>query len=154
MNTNKSEAERMTGGPECESGECRVFPVESLQKAITTALDAKDRWIARLEHYLERANWRRCDIAACNCNGYHNWNPSRQDIEAEIAEKFETERDRLHAELSQARQLLIDQGAEKQMLQAEVDRLMAELAELSKPRPCIDEERILRADQKYYPETL
>lgn len=29
----------------------------------------------RLKVYLERAGWRRCDIAACNCNGYHSWNP-------------------------------------------------------------------------------
>ena len=33
---------------------------------------AKDLEIARLKEYLERAGWRRCDIAACNCYGYHD----------------------------------------------------------------------------------
>jgi hypothetical protein len=42
--------------------------------------------IRRLQGYLERANWRLCDIPACNCNGYHNWNPTRQEIEAPLRE--------------------------------------------------------------------
>lgn len=49
------------------------------------AINALNRWmfeldeaqdkVSKLEGYLERANWRRCNIPACNCGGYHNWNP-------------------------------------------------------------------------------
>lgn len=51
-------------------------------------LDEAKAEIERLQGYLERANWRRCDIAACNCNGYHNWNPTRQDIEEPLKEEI------------------------------------------------------------------
>lgn len=37
--------------------------------------------IVKADATLERLGWRHCDIAACNCGGYHNWNAT---TEAEV----------------------------------------------------------------------
>jgi hypothetical protein len=66
----------------------RYGGIVPLREEIAAAIQAERDQITRLEGYLERAGWRRCDIAACNCNGWHNWNPSRQEIEVEVSEKL------------------------------------------------------------------
>ena len=50
------------------------------------------REVERLKYYLEQAGWRRCDVAACNCGGYHEHRKS--DLEARCA--------RLEAHLAKA----------------------------------------------------
>lgn len=67
--------------------------VKQWQEKSVESYDIKDR-INKAEIKLEQLGLRHCDIAACNCNGYHRWEP----------DKASNERDQLRAELENWKQ--------------------------------------------------
>lgn len=49
---------------------------EAYGKDADKEINALSKENIKLKGYLEDAGWRRCDIPACNCGGYHRHNPS------------------------------------------------------------------------------
>lgn len=65
--------------------------------------DCRDR-LTKAESTLESLGWRRCDIAACNCGGYHRW--SEAAVITVPASKYSSLKEKLIQVLESAEMLV------------------------------------------------